>query len=1073
LIFIKPITAERGFHVSMRPKNPIDLAKVGDGSAKKTRGPARRDLQGRGEARFRTLVENSTDWMWEIDATGAYTYVSPRVRELLGYEPEELIGKRYFELMPSAEAARKVAIFEDIRKCRRTFAKLENTFISKNGKEIVLECSGVPMFGEDGTFAGYVGTNHDLTERKLSEAKVREEEAQFRGLVEQEIAGIYIIAADGTLAYVNPRFAEMFGYAASEVTGRPFLEFIGDADKDKLNNSFVERLSGVRGPGPAGFTMKRKDGVLVDVLAQSSLAILHSRPAVIGVVFDVTEHKAVEAKLRESEERYRQLFEVSRDAVMSLAPPTWKFTSANPATLEMFGATSVEEFTALGPAQVSPEFQPDGQRSSEKARAMMERGMREGSNLFEWEHRRLNGECFPAEVLLTRVEAGGQIFLYASVRDITERKQAEAALRGSQELLRRILDAIPVRVFWKDRNLTYLGCNAIFARDAGFTAPEEVIGKNDYAMGWRDQADRYRRDDREVMESGAPKLLIEEPQTTPAGETITLLTNKLPLRGSSGEIAGLLGTYMDITERKHAEEALRTSETQLSNALQIAHAGQWSYDMATGLFTFNDNFYRIFRTTAAKVGSCQMSADEYARRFCHPDDLWIVETEIKAAIETRDPNYTRQLEHRIVYADGEVGYIAVRFAIEKDKNGKTVKSYGINQDITERKHNEDLLRRLNRTLGMLNNADAVLLRATDEKKLLDSMCRVVANDGYPLVWIGFAENDAAKSVRPVACAGTELGYLEGLNISWADVDRGRGPTGTAIRTDTVQINRDFASNPSVSPWRRVSFEHGLVSSIALPLRNTATVSGSLCIYSKEADAFNSDEIKLLTDLAERLSFGIVALRNRAEREAAVDRLQRSLSATVTALASTVESRDPYTAGHQHRVSLLASAIGRELGLSEDDIQGIFFASVIHDVGKIRIPAELLSKPGKLTTLEFELIKSHAQAGYDIVKGIDFPWPVAQMILQHHERLDGSGYPNGLRGEAILRGAKILAVADVVEAMMSHRPYRPAIGLNAALAEIENGRGRLFDPAAVDACLALFRLKGYRFQVGQTGPGPAS
>ncbi|MFZ0836948.1 MAG: HD-GYP domain-containing protein [Xanthobacteraceae bacterium] len=177
----------------------------------------------------------------------------------------------------------------------------------------------------------------------------------------------------------------------------------------------------------------------------------------------------------------------------------------------------------------------------------------------------------------------------------------------------------------------------------------------------------------------------------------------------------------------------------------------------------------------------------------------------------------------------------------------------------------------------------------------------------------------------------------------------------------------------------------------------------------------------------------------------------------------MESRDPYTAGHQHRVSVLASAIARELRIPEHEVQGIFFASVIHDIGKIRVPSDILSKPGKLTLIEFELIKSHVQAGYDIVKGIDFPWPVADMILQHHERLDGSGYPNGLRSEAILPGAKIRAVADVAEAMMSHRPYRAALGLDRALAEIEEGKGRLFDPAAVDACLDLFRRQRFTFE----------
>ena len=153
----------------------------------------------------------------------------------------------------------------------------------------------------------------------------------------------------------------------------------------------------------------------------------------------------------------------------------------------------------------------------------------------------------------------------------------------------------------------------------------------------------------------------------------------------------------------------------------------------------------------------------------------------------------------------------------------------------------------------------------------------------------------------------------------------------------------------------------------------------------------------------------------------------------------------------------------ELGLPEDRIRGIFLAGLIHDVGKINIPAEILSKPGKLTPLEMQFIRTHPQAGYDIIKGIEFPWPIAEAILQHHERLDGSGYPRGLAAEAVIVEARILAVADVTEAITAHRPYRPALGLDAALAEIETGKGRLYDPAAVDACIALFRNKGFAFQ----------
>jgi len=190
------------------------------------------------------------------------------------------------------------------------------------------------------------------------------------------------------------------------------------------------------------------------------------------------------------------------------------------------------------------------------------------------------------------------------------------------------------------------------------------------------------------------------------------------------------------------------------------------------------------------------------------------------------------------------------------------------------------------------------------------------------------------------------------------------------------------------------------------------------------------------------------------------KLRTSLLDSITALAAMVEMRDPYTAGHQRRVAQLAVAIAKELQLPEEQVEGIHLAGVVHDVGKIQVPAEILSKPGKLSELEFTLIKEHSQNGYEILKTIDFPWPIAQIVAQHHERLDGSGYPQALRGDQILLDAKILAVADVVESMVSHRPYRPGLGLDAALTEIEHNKGKLFDPLVVEACIKLFREQGF-------------
>jgi HD-GYP domain-containing protein (c-di-GMP phosphodiesterase class II) len=213
-------------------------------------------------------------------------------------------------------------------------------------------------------------------------------------------------------------------------------------------------------------------------------------------------------------------------------------------------------------------------------------------------------------------------------------------------------------------------------------------------------------------------------------------------------------------------------------------------------------------------------------------------------------------------------------------------------------------------------------------------------------------------------------------------------------------------------------------------------------------------IASLIDITERK-------RTEEELQKTLDSLKKAIGTTIQVMVYAVEARDPYTAGHQLRSANLACAIATEMGLAQDKIDGIRMAGSIHDIGKLSIPAEILSKPSKLTNIEFSLIEEHSRRGYEMLKDVESPWPLAQIVYQHHERMNGSGYPRNLKGDEILMEARIMAVADVVEAMASHRPYRPGLGNEAALEEIEKNKGILYDDAVVDACLRLFRDKGYQ------------
>jgi PAS domain S-box-containing protein len=288
------------------------------------------------------------------------------------------------------------------------------------------------------------------------------------------------------------------------------------------------------------------------------------------------------------------------------------------------------------------------------------------------------------------LEADGSIKGFVEVvEDISEYKRAEEKLRESENKYKTLLENLPQKIFLKGRYSTYVSCNANYANDLNIK-PDEITGKTDYDFYPKKLAEKYRADDRRILNSGKTEDIEEK--YIKDGQEMFVHTVKTPVRDEHGNIVGLLGIFWDITEQKKIEESLRTSEAQLSNAMKIAKLGYWEYDVADNLFTFNDRFYSIFRTTAKQVGGYKMSPAQYAKQFLHPDDVYMVEEEIKKAIKTTDPHFSRLVEHRIVYADGEIGYMTVRHFVVKDKKGRTVKTFGANQDITDYKKVEEELR---------------------------------------------------------------------------------------------------------------------------------------------------------------------------------------------------------------------------------------------------------------------------------------------------------------------------------------------------------------------------------------------
>jgi putative nucleotidyltransferase with HDIG domain/PAS domain S-box-containing protein len=629
--------------------------------------------------------------------------------------------------------------------------------------------------------------------------------------------------------------------------------------------------------------------------------------------------------------------------------------------------------------------------------------------------------------------------------------------RGQREW-RDAFDAVRDPIFLHDRDYRIVRANKAYALRAGMDI-QAVIGKL-YWQVFPKREGPLAKCHHLLGENGD---IQHEEVILDSGEVF--LSRGFAIRDERGCYVSSVHIMEDVTARRQADVRVRESEADLAEAQRIAHLGNWTLDLVSNQLTWSAEIYRIFEIDPREFGASY----EAFLAAIHPDDRERVNNAYAESLTDRSPYL---IAHRLLMKDGRVKYVREVCETRYGEDGRPLRSLGTVQDITEQYLAEEAVNRSNRALKTISACNSVLVHATDESELLGSMCRVIIHEGaYRFAWIGFVENtDDEKSVRPVAHAGLEEGYLQSLRVTFDDSESGRGPVGCAVRSGNSHTVIDTLADPDFAPWREAAAERGYRSVLSLPLKTSeGVVCGVLSIYAAEPNAFDEEAVKLMQELADDLAFGIIALRTRKERDHYLQEHQKSdarfkevLVDTIRAISLTLEKRDPYTAGHQNKVAQLSVAIGREIGLDEDRLEGLRLGAMIHDIGKIYVPAEILNRPGRLSHAEFEIIKSHTEVGYDIIKDVKFPWPVADMVVQHHERLDGSGYPRGLRGDEIILEARILAVADVVEAISAHRPYRPAVGIDKALLEIEEHRGTYYDTAVADACLRLIRDKGFTF-----------
>jgi putative nucleotidyltransferase with HDIG domain len=368
---------------------------------------------------------------------------------------------------------------------------------------------------------------------------------------------------------------------------------------------------------------------------------------------------------------------------------------------------------------------------------------------------------------------------------------------------------------------------------------------------------------------------------------------------------------------------------------------------------------------------------------------------------------------------------------------------------------------------LVKSIDKLILRGNRNSEFFLKVCKeIIKIDNYRFAWIGLAKKNKNKDltkIESIAHYGSNGFTDDLLNCLLREVNSRKKPFLLSSKSKRHEVKRYTGSeSPKAGTKEEIILKNNFSSSILLPLIHNNRILGLINIFSDNSDSFNEQENKILLKIADNLSNDIRGLKLEIQLKDAMKQLQRALYETIDAITLMTEIKDPYTSGHQKRVAIISSAIATELGLPKDTIDGIYVAGLLHDVGKISVPNDILAKPGKLNEGEFIIIKNHPIVSYNILEHIEFPWPIANIVNQHHERIDGSGYPHGVLGDEMSIGSRILSVADVVEAMTAHRPYRPALGLKKALSEIGNNKGTLYDREITEACIKVFKEKKVKF-----------
>ena len=606
------------------------------------------------------------------------------------------------------------------------------------------------------------------------------------------------------------------------------------------------------------------------------------------------------------------------------------------------------------------------------------------------------------------------------IKELDEKKKKIAKLEISEDMhkwteakLQRegyekdiLLNHAPAMIYWLDSEGKFIVVNKCFA-DIFDKSPDDIEGKYLYDLYPEEMADKIYAENVEIMESEKAKYGIEESFQTRNGNMTWFRSDKVPYKDTDGKVIGIIGVLFDVTEQRARDREIKDSEEKFRN---IAES---SYDIIVvtdekGICTYvSPSIERVLGYRPEEI------VGKYFQ-ILFPDNMdKKVEGMWNALIQGKE---IEGINLEIIKKDRGEAIVEVNgLCIIKDEKIEGIQLHLRN--ITVRKLEEEMIEKEKNKLQKYIDVAGIILKITDSHGKVS----LINNRGCEV--LGYAREEI------VGKNWIDNFVPERLQDQMTDI------------FEKIRSRKTVAYEQFESPILTVNGEERMISWYNTALKDER--GGFQGILSSGED---------------------VMTKSKAERELQENyqKLQQIMEDTVYTMAKVVEKKDPYSAGHQKKVSQLATTIAKEMKLPKDKIEGLKVASLVHDIGKIGMPIEILCKPSGLTELGVDLIKEHPMVGYNILKEIDFPWPVAEIVLQHHEKVNGSGYPNGLKDDEILMEAKILCVADVIEAMSSYRAYRPSFSIKEALKELNKNKGILYDSTVVDACKTLFKYKGVKF-----------